>query len=153
MNKEFLTGIVLNDKTPFLDWALSIVNWLNEVLDYVQIDEDDLNAFDTPQLLERQRILCGYLGTLVEPYGKAETYLKVALARSIKKCQKAGMPPSIAKIAAEEECENETKIQETIHRLNTAIAEQLKTIATRLSYEKSLMWGNGGRNILAKPPF
>jgi hypothetical protein len=150
MNKEFLTGIVLNDKTLFMEWAITIVNWANEVLDYVVIDDDDLNSFDIPQLLERQRILCGYLGALVEPYGKAETYLKVAQARSIKKCHKAGMSPSVAKVAADEECENEIKVQETIHRLNSTIDKQLITIATRISYEKALMFGNHG---IQKPPF
>lgn len=125
-----LTGIQLDDKTPFRKWAEGILPWLNAVME----DVGKGTAEDIGPLKERQDRYTAYQGTLVELYSKAQAYYKDALARSMEKHMKDAPASLVARIA-EQDCVNELRVFEAIHRLNSTLSDQLIAIASRLKFE------------------
>jgi hypothetical protein len=146
--KPPLTGIELDDKQTFRQWAESILPWLREVM----ADVAEGISCDIGELVARQERYTGYAGALVEIYAKAEAYKVSALAEAMEKAAKTVATSLVARVA-EGECKNEIRVYEAIHRLNSTLTDQLVAMASRLKYEGALTWGQGGRAQTEKPAF
>lgn len=129
-------GIGLGVNVPFETWAAEITPFLNEVAAYIDMDPGNLR-FDIPDLLERQRVMTAYLGAMSEPYSVAKKYLKVDMGKAI--LRHKDLTPSMARMAAESDCEYQILFAQITDRLNSNLVHLLEAIRDRLSYEKAQM--------------
>jgi len=139
--KPLLSGIKLDDKQNFREWAESILPWINGVM----LDVSQGITGDIADLLARQERYTGYAGAVVELYAKADAYYKTALAEAMEKAQ---APPSLVARIAAGKCRNEIRVYDAIHRLNATLSDQLIAIAARLKFEKAIHGESG-----SQPPF